>query len=314
MKKVLILIIFTLSFVIIDFSGLNQTTIYAKTHNVQKLVDKQLEVVKKKKIKGYVFYEAYPVKFTGKEISEIVVSSYGFEKDTNFINKTLLQVYQYDSTKKNWKLIKKFTSENEMYTYRPLRFITKGKLMDNKREQLVVGHVWGSDFSLTPILYGSTDGKTIKTLISPGDEGFVDGNAIIKNKELFFVDFLSSVSKRYMYKKGKFVQYDGTGADDRKIAGNAKHLLLLERRNGTMRLDGNKQIKMKVGESFSIIRKGKTDHSDYIFRMYTTINKNGPLKNTGGALKAVKPGQFEMSILLNDRYGPSLPIKITVVK
>ena len=52
----------------------------AQASSVQKLVDKQLETVKKQKISGYQFYEAYPVKFTGKDIPEVVVSSYRFEK------------------------------------------------------------------------------------------------------------------------------------------------------------------------------------------------------------------------------------------
>ncbi|MFJ8259537.1 hypothetical protein ACIQ4Z_20245 [Peribacillus asahii] len=318
MKKILMAAIFFLLLVTTDFSYQTQTTIYAKTSSTQSLVDKQLAVVKKQRISGYKFYEAYPVKFTGKDIPEIVVSSYGFEKGTDIIDKSLLQVYQYDKTKKKWKVVKKFTSKNEMYTYRPLGFITKGKLLDDKKEQLVVGHVWGSDFSLTPIVYGSTDGKTIKTLIPAGSKGYVDGTAIIKNKELFFVDFLSTVSERYVYKKGKFVRYKGTGADDRKIVGKAKHILMLEKRNGTSHLIGNKNIKMKVGESFSIIRKNKTDSSNYISRLYASPSvipgRGGPLENTGGALKAVKPGKFEMGILLEDTFGPAPDIQITVVK
>lgn len=288
----------------------------AQASSVQKLVDKQLETVKKQKISGYQFYEAYPVKFTGKDIPEVVVSSYRFEKK-GFIHKSILQVYQYNKTQKKWNVIKKFTNSNGEADdpYGPLRYITKGKLIDNKKEQLVVGYVWGSDVALTPIVYGSMDGKTIKSLITTGDKAFIGGDAVIKNKELFFIEHLSTVSQRYVYKNGKFIHYQGTGADDRKLAGNAKHILMLEKRNGKPFLIGNRNIKMKVGESFAIVRKDKTDTSDnYIFRLHDYILPGEPLEVTGGALRAIKPGKFEMSILLDDTVGYRADIQITVVK
>ena len=320
MKKVLLSIIFVLSFTLISFSQPDETDVYAKTSSssIQKLVNQQLEVVKKQKISGYKFHEAYPVRFTGKDIPEIVVSSYGFEKgSTEYIDRSLLQVYQYNNSKKKWYVIQKFISKNDRYSYRPLSFITKGKLLDNKKEQLVVGHRWGNDYSLTPIVYGSTDGKTIKTLIPAGDKAFRDGTAVIKNKELFFIEFLSTVSERYVYKKGKFVRYKGTGADDRKVAGNAKHLIMLEKRNGKFYAISNKNIKMKVGESFSIIRKDKKDSSNYIYRMYYLVT-DGSLKYNGATLKAVKSGKSTIRIVFDfvkpDSGSESSEIKITVVK
>lgn len=263
--------------------------VYAKTMD-EKIVDKQIAELKKKKISGYKFHEAYAVKFTGKNVEEIVVSSYGFEKGTNYIDKSLLQVYQYNASQKKWKILKEFVSKNDVFTYSPLSFITKGKLVNSKKEALVVGHRWGNDYTLSPMVLGSVDGKTVKMLISPKNKSFTDGTAIIKGRQLYFINFLSTVSERYAYKNGKLVKYKGTGSDDRKVAGGAKHLLLLEKKYGKFSLTGNKNIRMKVGESFSIIRKNKSDRTNYIYRFLINLNDKGPLKNNGGSLKAVKPG------------------------
>ena len=124
-------------------------------------------MVKNEKISGYKFYEAYPVYFTGREVPEIVVSRNGFEdNEQEYIDKSLLQVYQYDCTQNKWSVINSFKKSGKDYSYRPLKYITKGKLLDDQKEQLVVGYVWGSDFALTPIVYGSLDGKNIEALIN----------------------------------------------------------------------------------------------------------------------------------------------------
>ncbi|RFU65107.1 hypothetical protein [Peribacillus glennii] len=298
MKKVILSIIFAI-LLATNF----QPSVYAEPSSEQEIVNKQLSIVKKRKIPGYKFYQAYPIKFTGKKVPEIVVSSYGFETGTDFINKTLLEVFQYDSSEKKWRIVNKFTDSGKIYTYRALTYITKGKLLDDKKEQLVVGYIWGSDFSLTPIVYGSTDGKKIKPLIP--------------DKELFLVHGLSHVDHRYVYKKGKFNRFKGNGADDRKVAGGAKHVLMLERKNGKSYISGNKNITMELGEKFSIVRKSKTDSTDYRMRFYIVPSvlpgKGGPLLNIGGSLKAVKPGKVEMGILTGDAY-ETVEVNFRIVK
>lgn len=300
MKKTIIW--FAIAFVLglSTLSNFAGRTTYAASSEINKIVQKEIKKLEKKKVAGFHYYDAYSVHLTGKDMPEIAVSSIGYEKGTEFIDKSLLQIYQYNKSKKQWKVINKFLYKDEMYTYKPLRFITKGKLMGDKREQLVAAYIWGSDNAFTPIVFGSTDGKKIKAFIN-NKQSYTDGTAIIKNKELFFVEFLSTVSKKYLFKKNKLVGYKGTGKDDRKLAGSAKHLLMLEKKNGNPYLSGGSTVKMKIGESLSIVRKSKTDTSSYIFRMFVdpgVLNGVGPLQNTGGALKAIKPGNVEMSFII----------------
>ena len=282
---------------------------------VAQLVNQQLASVRNQKIPGYQFYQAYPVYFTGNEFPEIVVSSYGFEKGSEeFIDKSLLQVYQYHESEGSWKVINSFKNANKDHTYRPLKYITKGKLLDNQKEQLVVGYVWGSDFALTPIVYGSTDGKTVKALINLENKGFLNGDAVIKNKELFFTNHMSLVEDRFVFENGRFIRFTGTGADDHKIAESVDHSLVLGKRNGIPYLSGKRDITMKVGEEFSIIRENKNDSfQNYIFRMYFDSLNGGAMEATDGVLKAVKPGTFKLGILLEGSYGPGIEVKITVI-
>ena len=287
-----------------------------ENRDLTNLVDQQLEVVKNKEIPGYQFYQAYPIHFTGKDIPEIVVSSYGFEQgNQDYIDKSLLQVYQYNEGSKTWEVSNSFKDSGKDYSYRPLSYITKGKLLDDQKEQLVVGYVWGSDFVLTPIVYGSTDGKTVKALMTVEEQALPNGIAVIKDKELFLTNHLFTVAERYVFENGEFVRYIGTGADDRKLAGAAEHILVLEKRNGIPYLSGERNLTMKVGESFSIIRGDENDTSqDYIYRLYFDNLNKVTIAADGGVLKAVKPETFELGILLDGSYGAGFDIKITVVE
>ncbi|MET1031943.1 hypothetical protein [Domibacillus tundrae] len=59
----------------------------------------------------------------------------------NYTDQTLLKIYQFDSKMKKWSVIKSFVQTQQQYDsiYGPLQFITKGKLIDNDKEQLIVG-------------------------------------------------------------------------------------------------------------------------------------------------------------------------------
>ena len=282
---------------------------------VDQLVNQQLVTVKNQKIPGYQFYQAYPVYFTGKEIPEIVVSSYGFEKGSEeYIDKSLLQVYQYHEGDASWKVITSFKNANKEHTYRPLKYITKGNLVNDQTEQLVVGYVWGSDFALTPIVFGSINGETVGQLINLEDMAFIHGDAVIKNKELFFTKHMSIVQDRFTLKNGAIIWYSGSGADDRKISESVDHSLVLGERNGIPFLSGERNITMKVGEEFSIIRENEDDSFQYaIFRLYFDSLNGGGMEVTDGVLKAVKPGVFKLGILLRGSSGPVIEVKITVI-
>ncbi|PLT32524.1 hypothetical protein [Bacillus sp. V5-8f] len=308
MKKVLLAILLLFSLV----TPLQEHSEASAASSVQTMVNKQLAAVKQRKIPGYVFHQADFVYFTGKSVPEIVVSSYGYEKGTTLIDKSLLQVYQYNPSTKKWSIINSFASSYQIYNYRPLSIITKGKLIDNKKEQMVVGYVWGSRFDLTPIVYGSTDGKKIKPLITTGENSFQDGNAIIKNKQLYFVSSLAFVKDKYVYKSGKFVRSQGTGADDLAIASGAKHSITVEKIKGKSVISAKSSITMKVGDTLSIVRKNKTDKSFYDLRFWNSFWKQGPLKNQSGVLKAVSPGKVTIDMQLD--YNFNKTVYVNVVK
>lgn len=285
-----------------------------KEANKQTIVNKQIDVLKKKNIPNYQFYKALAIYFTGSEYPEIAVSSYGFEKGTTYIDKAMLQVYQYNTRSKTWRIISTFKDQNQIYSYQPLEFITKGKLINQGKEQLVAGYVWGNDWSMSPFVYGSTDGKTVKRLISTGDTAFIDGNAIIKDKELFCVDSLSIVQYRYKFQNGSFKQFKGTGADDWRLTSEAAHKIYLERRGETTFFSGPTVFKMKVGESLGIVRKNKKDQTSYYLRVDgNNLYKGDVLADiSGGVITAMKPGIVTFSMILD--YHTLQTIRVEVRK
>lgn len=297
LKRCITIMLCALMLAVLGREAVSQAT----TSSKQIIINKQIEILKKKSIPNYKFYKAKAVYFTGADYPEIAVSSHGFEKGTSYIDKSMLQVYQYNVHTKIWKIINTFKDQNQIYSYRPLEFITTGKLIDQQKEQLVAGYVWGNDWALSPFVYGSTDGKTVKHLISTGDTSFTDGNVIIKGKELFFVDSLSIVRYRYTFQNGSFRQFKGTGTDDWRLTKEAAHRIYLDRRGNHTFFSGPTVLKLKVGESFGLVRQNRQDQTGYYLRIEgNNMYKGNILKNTNnGVIKAIKPGVVTFSIVLD---------------
>jgi hypothetical protein len=269
------------------------------------LVNKQIQLLKTKKLSGgFEPVSVVSASITGKSIPEVVATYDKFNR-TRFMYESIVNVHSYDTKRKTWKIVAsfKYTQLDSPYMY-----ITKGKLLDNTKEQVVLGTVGGSGGYLSPIVLGSKDGKTINILLDP-EESFYSGDAVIKNKELFFLKG-TIVSQKYVFKNGKFYRYKGTGADDRKVAAGAKYLLTLEKKNGKTVYTGSRHITMKVGEKLSIVRKNLKDNNDYGYRIL--FGDNGVLEY-GYVFTAKKPGK-EIWSFEPEAYGESIEITITVTK
>ena len=110
MKKSLFSIIFTLLLTTVNLGALAQSTAHAAVQNsdeIEELVNKQLEAVEERHFYGYEFSEARPVKLTRGDIPEIAVFSFGYDNGEHGIysvNKSMLQIYQYNTTTKSWEI------------------------------------------------------------------------------------------------------------------------------------------------------------------------------------------------------------------
>ncbi len=119
------------------------------------------------------------------------------------------------------------------------------------------------------------------------------------------------VIQKYWYKNGKFLTIKGSGADDRKVSGNAKYFLTLENKNGKSILGGNRNIRMKVGEKLSVVRKSTKDTRDYGYRLMTYSDSD--ILRFGNVIQANKPGRTSLIIEPN-AYGDRIRLNITVTK
>lgn len=268
------------------------------------LVNKQIQWLKSKTLSGGFEPESvFAASVTGKSVPE-VIATYGKFNNRDFSYENKIHVYSYDTKSKKWIIAASFQYKG---LDSPYMYITKGKLIDDKKEQVVLGTIGGSGGFLTPILLGSTDGKTVKILLAP-KESYYSGDAVIRNKELFFLTS-TIVEKKVVFKNGKFYFYKGTGADDRKVAAGVKYLLTLEKRNGKTVYTGSRNITLKVGEKFSIVRKDPKDSSHYGYRILFSGNVLEP----GVVFTAKKPGK-EILTLEPEAYGDSIEITVTVKK
>ncbi|MGE7122511.1 hypothetical protein ACQKIC_20220 [Peribacillus sp. NPDC046944] len=279
------------------------------------IVDKQVKVLKGKKLSsGYKQpTNVVAAKITGKRVSEVVASYNKFNTNT-FTYNTIINVHQYDSNKKKWKVIKSLKYNNEDSSF---EYITKGKLLDNSKEQVVLGMYSGSGAYLSPIIIGSNDGKTVKKILQPTGEYF-NGGAVIKGKQLYLLSN-TIVVKKYVYKNKKFYSYKGTGADDRKVAAGAKHLLTLQNVGGHTMIDGytynkngERTIKMKVGEKLSIVRNFTKDSEVYGYRLL--FDSGNDILSYGTVFKAKKPGKIVWHIEPEAYNDYSQTVTITIVK
>lgn len=307
-------VVYLLSFIIVVTSlfSVTSNSVVAKNSNTL-IADKQIKMLKAKKISGgYEPSSVMPAKITGKSVSEVIASYDKFNMST-YLFDTIINVHQYNSKKKKWEIISSLKYKNQDA---PFNYITKGKLLDNTKEQVVIGMHAGSGAYLSPILLGSKDGKTVKKLIQPSTEYF-SGNAVIKDKQLYFLSNTIVVQK-YVYKNKKFYSYKGTGSDDRKVAAGAKHFLTLETigegytmLDGYTMKNGKRTIKMKVGEKISIVRKYTKDSGDYGYRLLTSSGDDKLSYST--VFQAKEPGKVVWKLEPN-AYQDSVNIYITIVK
>ncbi len=303
-RKISLLLLSSVLFFAFLFSSIPHQSI-AVADTTSTLVKKQIQLLKSKKLSGgFKPIDVVSASITGKSMPEVVATYYRLNENT-FMYDSIVNIHSYDKKGNKWKIIKtfKYTELGSPYIY-----ITKGKLLDNTKEQVVLGTVEGSGAFLSPIVFGSIDGKTIKKLLQP-KEDFFYGGAVIKKKELFFLSN-TIVIEKYVFKKGKFYRYKGTGADDRKVAAGAKYLLTLEKKNGRTVYTGSRNITMKVGEKLSIVRKSLKDSNYYGYRF---LIKSGNVLEYGNVFTAKRPGK-EIWSFEPEAYGDSIQITITVKK
>ncbi|MEO2225553.1 hypothetical protein [Priestia megaterium] len=295
-----------ISFVVSSLFGIGAE---AASTNGDKIANDYVKTLKSKSKYGdWDRGDVFSAKVTGKSTPEVIAIFYKINPEYYMYNNKI-NIYTYNTKSKKWSVTKTMY-ENEQGS--PLFFFSKGRLVDNVKDQFVLGTVEGSGCFLTPKVYGSVDGKTIKKLLNAKDEdAFFMGNAIIKNKELFFANSSSIVMQKWKWQKNKFISIKGTGTEDRKLAQGAKYFLYLENKKGEVVLSGNRSIKMKVGEKISIVRKNTKDSSEYGYRLFVDGNNLDYSKEYTAV--ATKPGKSTWT-LEPEAYGDSVKISINVTK
>ncbi|MBV7508939.1 hypothetical protein KW850_27430 [Bacillus sp. sid0103] len=290
------------------FSVLFSTVHVQKTSaaSIRSLVNKEVSKLKKTTLAGG--FKAEHVKaahLTGKSTPEILAIYQRFN-DKTFMTDAQIRVYAYNSKTKKWSVTFSYKDyETDFYT-----IATVGKMLDSKKEQIVIGTVAGSGGYLTPTVIGSTDGKKIKKLISIS-KSYYGGTAAIKDKVLY-LGASSIVLDKYYYTKGKLYHKKGTGADDRKAAGKVNRYLYLEKKNGKTVYNGSRSFSIKKGQKIAIVRKSTKDSSEYGYRILSS-GYSQKLEISGFAMTAKSIGT-EVWHFEPEAYGDSLTIKIKVTK
>lgn len=259
-------------------------TIQAMDSSEKKMVKKQIEFLKKSKLAGgYKATEVTSVHLLGRDIPEtftIYVRGEGL-KDVVYRAQT------YETESKQWRTVYKDWRYDQ---FGASYLLEQGKLIDTKKEQVVVGPFFGSGAIITPELIGSTDGKQVRTLLQP-DKSYSFGNVKIKNKTLY-LGTASIVHDTYRYEKNKWKHRIGTGQDDRDLAGPVTKWLKLSQKKGKARFSTSRNVKLRVGDTFAIVRADRTDTSPFSYR--TLQSGSSKMKYLyPSVFKAIKKGKEE---------------------
>lgn len=280
----------------------------ASAASTSSLVKKQVSKLKKTKLLyGYSPDEVKAVHLTGKSTPEILVIYHRVSQDT-YIPDAQIRVYAYNSKTKKWGVTYSYIDyETEYYT-----IMTVGKMLDSKKEQIVIGPLAGSAGYFTPTVIGSTDGKKIKKLIS-SKKSYYAGTVAIKNKVLY-LGASSIVLDKYYFKGKKLYHKKGTGADDRKVAGKVTRYLYLEKKNGKVVYNGSRSFSIKKGQKIAIVRKSTKDSSEYYGYRILTSGSNQTLDYSGFAMTGKSIGTEVWHFEPDAYVGDYLTIRIKVTK
>ncbi|MGX9806528.1 hypothetical protein ACV3PA_04805 [Exiguobacterium acetylicum] len=267
------------------------------------IVDRQIALLKKSKLSGgYKPIDVRSAYLLGGKYPETFTLYERFNSKT-YMNDVIGKAQKYDAKKKKWTTIYTYTDrDTDYYDVR-----AKGKLLDTKKEQLVIGPSGGSGGYVVPILIGSTDGKKIKKMFE-SKNAYPFGRALIKDKKLF-IGSMTIVHDVYSY-KGKTLKHRlGTGADDRTVAGKVSKYMTLDYYNGSTHLTSGKSMTLKKGKRFGIVRKSTKDTNPYVYRAFSS--GEGKLTFDGYGFKAVEKG-VEKWNFEPDAYDKSVTVKFTV--
>ncbi|MDI3236400.1 hypothetical protein QK289_15400 [Exiguobacterium antarcticum] len=300
MKKIMM---FTAAGILISLLPIQMDSAVALSKSETKVVDKQLASLKKSTLSGgYKPIDVRSVYLLGGKYPETFVLYERFNSK-NYMNDVIGKAQKYDAKKKKWSNIYTYTDrETDYYAVR-----AKGKMMDTKKEQLVIGPSSGSAGYVTPILIGSTDGKKIKKIFE-AKEPYTFGKAVIRDKKLY-LGSMTIVHDVYSYQGTKLKRRDGTGADDRKVAGKVSKYMTLDGYAGYTYLTSPSNISLKKGQSVAVVREYKDDTTPYVYRALSS--GEGRLKMEGYHFKAIKSG-VERWMFEPDAYGDSETVKFTV--
>ncbi|AOT01762.1 hypothetical protein ESP131_16310 [Exiguobacterium sp. U13-1] len=300
MKKV---VIATALGLIISTLPVASDSVAALSKTEKTIVDRQLAALKKSKLSGgYKPVDVRSVYLLGGKYPETFTLYERFNSNT-YMNDVIGKAQKYDAKKKKWTTIYTYTDrDTDYYDVR-----AKGKLLDTKKEQLVIGPSGGSGGYIVPILIGSTDGKMIKKMFE-SKEAYPFGRALIKDKKLY-VGSMTIVHDVYSY-NGKTLKHRvGTGADDRIVAGKVSNYMTLDYYGGSTHLTSGKTMTLKKGQRFGIVRKSTKDTNPYVYRAFSS--GEGKLQLDGYGFKAIKTG-VEKWHFEPDAYSDAITMKFTV--
>ncbi|WP_214747030.1 MULTISPECIES: hypothetical protein [unclassified Exiguobacterium] len=267
------------------------------------IVDRQIALLKKSKLSGgYKPIDVRSVYLLGGKYPETFTLYERFNSKT-YTNDVIGKAQKYDAKKKKWTTIYTYTDRDTGY----YDVWSKGKLVDTKKEQLVIGSVEGSGGFLIPILIGSTNGKSIKKMFE-AKQAYVFGQALIKNKKLY-LGSSTIVYDVYSYQNKTLKHRIGSGADDRAAVGKVSTYMLLDYYGGRTHLTSGKSITLKKGQRFGIVRKSTKDTTPYVYRVFSS--GEGKIEGDGNGFKAVEKG-VEKWNFEPDAYDKSVTVKFTV--
>lgn len=300
MKKV---VVATALGLIISTLPVASDSVAALSKTEKSIVDRQIAALKKSKLSGgYKPIDVRSVYLLGGKYPETFTLYERFNTKT-YMNDVIGKAQKYDAKKKKWTTIYTYTDRDTAY----YDVWAKGKLVDAKKEQLVIGPVEGSGSFLTPILIGSTDGKAIKKVFE-AKEAYPFGRALIKDKKLY-LGSMTIVHDVYSYKGTTLKHRIGTGADDRDAVGKVSKYMTLDEYGGTTHLTSSKSMTLKKGQRFGIVRKSTKDTNPYVYRALSSGESK--LKLDGYGFKAIKTG-VEKWHFEPEAYGNSVTVKFTV--
>lgn len=224
-----------------------------------------LQQLQKSTQDGYRYHSHEIAQMNQSKMKEVVVL-FNRDTETNMADDYLIKAYEWKNGK--WNVIYK----REYLEVMKMKFLTSGKL--GGYDKVVLGKYHGIDTEniMAPITIGSPDGNKIRLLASSPVDYF--GNAIIKNDTLYVMR-RSIVMHQLKMKNGKLVRVgDGTGKDDRYVAGNPKYWVGVK----GQQLLGPTKITMKVGEKIGVGRYDASVKGDYLYTPYAFLKNNAVIE------------------------------------